>query len=391
MISPKDEHGVERNMTATVQAKRPSVVVVGGGYGGITVAKALDETADVVLVEPRDAFMHNVAALRALVDPSWLPRIFLPYDRLLAHGRVVRDRAVRVDPGLVVMASGEQIVADYVVLATGSSYAFPAKTDLVDSQQAQEQVLGAHSALAQADRVLLVGAGPVGIELAGEIRAVWPDKQIVLLDERADVLSGPYMPELRTELRRQLEELKIEMVFGSPLREAPESEPGVRGAFVAVTESGVEVAADIWFRCYGVVPNSGYLGEDLLAAQRADGFVEVAPTMQVVGQKNVFALGDLSTADAKMAAFAGRQAAIVAANITTLAAGGVELEDYVSIGAAIVIPIGPEGGAGQFPGQDEIVGREVVSEMKGRHMGVDRYAELFGLAVEAGEAPQTAI
>ncbi len=137
---------------------------------------------NVVLVEPKDAFMHNVAALRALVDPSWLPRIFLPYDGLLAHGRVVRDRAVTVEPGRVVTASGEEIPADYVVLATGSSYPFPAKTDLVDTEHAFEQVRATHRALSQADRVLLLGAGPVGIELAGEIRAVWPDKSIVLVD-----------------------------------------------------------------------------------------------------------------------------------------------------------------------------------------------------------------
>ena len=48
----------------------PTVVVIGGGYGGFAAAQALDEFADVVLVEPRDAFVHNVAALRALVEPG---------------------------------------------------------------------------------------------------------------------------------------------------------------------------------------------------------------------------------------------------------------------------------------------------------------------------------
>ena len=84
-------------MTEANQPGRPTVVVVGGGYGGTAVARALDATSDVVLVEPKDAFMHNIAALRALVDPSWLPKIFLPYAGLLTNGRVVRDRAVVVD------------------------------------------------------------------------------------------------------------------------------------------------------------------------------------------------------------------------------------------------------------------------------------------------------
>jgi hypothetical protein len=49
-----------------------SVVIIGGGYAGISVVGALDEDADVTLVERRDAFVHNVAALRALVQRDML-------------------------------------------------------------------------------------------------------------------------------------------------------------------------------------------------------------------------------------------------------------------------------------------------------------------------------
>jgi NADH dehydrogenase FAD-containing subunit len=370
-------------MTTRSHEDRPTVVVVGGGYGGIAVAKALDETSNVVLVEPKDAFMHNIAALRALVDPSWLPKIYFPYDGLLANGRVVRDRAALVDPHRVVTANGEQIDADYVVLATGSSYPFPAKTDLVDTNHAQEQVRETHRALASADRVLLVGAGPVGIELAGEIRHAWPDKSIVLLDVADEVLGGAFLPELRTELLRQLVASRIEVLLGSPLRQSPPTEPGQLETFTVTTEADVEVTADIWFRCYGVVPNSDYLGEALAPARRADGFIEVTPTMQVTGQSTVFAVGDLSTADTKMAGFASREAAVVVDNINKLARGETDLAEYQSMGVAIAVPIGPTGGAGQFPGQDGIVGPETIAEVKGRHLMVERYGEFFGLAAAA--------
>jgi pyruvate/2-oxoglutarate dehydrogenase complex dihydrolipoamide dehydrogenase (E3) component len=299
---------------------------------------------------------------------------------LLTNGRVVRDRAVVVDPHRVVTASGEEIAADYVVLATGSRYPFPAKTDLVDTHAAQEQIRRAHQALAQADRVLLVGAGPVGIELAGEIRHVWPDKSIVLLDVADEILGGPYKPELKAELRHQLIEARVELILGSPLRKAPPTQPGELGSFTVTTEAGTEVVADIWFRCYGVVPNSDYLGAALLPARRADGFIEVGPTLQVAGQATVFAVGDISTADSKMAGFAGRQAAIVANNINALAQGRSDLAHYKSWGVAIAVPIGPNGGAGQFPGEDEIEGREATAERKGREMGVERLRERFGLA-----------
>jgi NADH dehydrogenase FAD-containing subunit len=373
------------DMTESDQGSRPTVVVVGGGYGGTAVAKALDETSNVVLVEPRDTFMHNIAALRALVDPSWLPKIFLPYDGLLTNGRVVRDRAVVVDPHRVVTASGEEIAADYVVLATGSSYPFPAKADLVDTEKAIEQVKETYRELAEAERVLLVGAGPVGIELAGEIHHVWPDKSITLLDVADEVLGLPYKTELKAELRRQLAEIGVEVLLGSRLRTFPPTEPGERETFTVVTETGQEVTADIWFRCYGVVPNSDFLGEALASARNPQGFIKVEPTMLVEGQTTVFALGDLSTADAKMAGFAGRQADIVAANVNALAQGRSELADYQSMGVAIAVPIGPTGGAGQFPGQDEIVGPEVIAEVKGRDLMVDRFGELFGLAAAVAD------
>jgi NADH dehydrogenase FAD-containing subunit len=372
-----------REMIESRHPGKPTVVVVGGGYGGVAVAKALDETSHVVLVEPKDAFMHNIAALRALVDPSWLPSIFLPYGRLLTNGRVVRDRAVAVEPHRVVTASGEEIAADYVVLATGSRYPFPAKTDLVDTHHAQEQVRQAHRALAQADRVLLVGAGPVGIELAGEIRHVWPEKSIVLLDVADEILGGPYKPELKAELRRQLIDARVELILGSPLRQAPPTQPGELGTFTVTTEAGTDVVADIWFRCYGVVPNSDYLGDALLPARRADGFIEVGPTLQVVGQTTVFALGDISTADSKMAGYAGHQAVIVTNNINALAQGRSELANYKSWGVAIAVPFGPNGGSGQFPGEEGIAAREVIAERKGREMGIERLRERFGLTALA--------
>jgi NADH dehydrogenase FAD-containing subunit len=373
-------------MTTSNLAGRPTVVVVGGGYGGAAVAKALDETHDVVLVEPKDAFMHNIAALRALVDPTWLPRIFLPYAGLLTNGLVVRDRAVVVEPHRVVTASGDEISADYVVLATGSKYPFPAKTDLADTNHTQAQVRQAHQALMYANRVLLVGAGPVGIELAGEIRAVWPEKSIVLLDVADEVLGGPYKPELKAELRRQLLADRVELILGSPLRQPPPTEAAELGTFTVTTEAGTEVRADIWFRCYGVEPNSEFLGEELKSARRSDGFIEVGPTLQVAGQSTVFAIGDVSTADAKMAGFAARQAATVADNITRLTEERSDLSDYESMGVAIVVPIGPTGGAGQFPGQDDIVGSETISEVKGRELMVDRFSELFGIAASVAPA-----
>ena len=376
-------------------AARPAVVVIGGGYGGIAAARALDDVADVTLVEPKDAFVHNVAALRALVDPAWLPRIYLPYGRLLSHGRVAADRAVKVDAGRVALASGEELSADYLVLATGSSYPFPAKSDVDRTVDAHEKTLGTHAALAAAARVLLVGAGAVGIELAGEIKAVWPSKRVTLMDVADEVLGGPFRADLKAELRRQLAGLGVEVLLGSPLRAAPPTEPGELRSFTVTTQAGRDVTADIWFRCYGVIPVSDYLAGGLAGARGADGHIAVTPTLQVAGQDRVFALGDVSSADRKVAGAASRQAEVVVANIRTLieagpGAAGAALREYEPNPPAIVVPIGPEGGSGQRAGSADLLPPEVVAQLKGRDMMVGRFAEMLGApapdAQTAGDA-----
>lgn len=357
----------------------PTVVIVGGGYGGVNAAKALDAYAQIVLVEPKDAFVHNVATLRALVDPAFAPRIFLPYNRLLARGRIEHDRAVTVGPRRVLVASGTEIPADYVVLASGSSYPFPAKTDVDDTHDALDEYRGAHDRLEHADRVLLVGAGAVGIELAGEIKSAWPAKHVVLLDAAPDLLGAEYRPDLRAELRAQLAELGVEVVLGEGLRALPAPAATELSAFTVTTESGRVIAADMWFRCFGVSPVSDYLDDELARARDEDGFVRVTATLQVAGFDNVFALGDVSDADAKMAGRAGRQAHLVAENIRKLIGGDRELTPYEPLEPVIIVPIGPELGSGQLPNHEALASREMVSAAKGRDLMVDRYAEILGV------------
>jgi apoptosis-inducing factor 2 len=365
-------------VSANTSDVRPTAAVIGGGYGGFAAAKGLDEFADVTLVEPRDAFVHNVAALRALVEPEWLETIFLPYDKLLASGRVLRERALQVDAGRIVLSSGSELAPDFVVLATGSTYPYPAKTGTDDTATAVGRYRQSHDELARAERVLIVGAGPTGLELAGEIEARWPRKRITTLEPERDILAGPYKQELRDEVRRQLVERGVELVLGDALTGEPESPPATFGRFAVSTVAGRSIEAEIWFRCYGLRPVSDYLSGDLAGARLADGSIEVERTLQVKGQSTVFALGDVAAADLKGAGRAGRQADVVVANIRALVEGG-EPKAYEPPPPAIVIPLGPRGGASELPGKEGVAGAEATADIKGTHMFVERYRELFGL------------
>jgi NADH dehydrogenase FAD-containing subunit len=167
--------------------------------------------------------------------------------------------------------------------------------------------------------------------------------------------------------------------LGDPLLALPPTEPGTLGEFSVRTVSGTEISADMWFRCFGVAPVTDYLCGGLEQARRPDGFISVGPTLQLAGHDNVFAIGDASSADAKMAGRAGRQAQLVAENIRKLIAGDPDLTRYEPIPPAIVLPIGPDGGSGQLPGTDELMAPEVVAQVKGRDLMVGRYAEILGV------------
>ncbi|MEV4617267.1 FAD-dependent oxidoreductase [Asanoa sp. NPDC049573] len=361
-------------MTDT-EVKRPSVVVLGGGYGGLKTAKALDDVADVTLVDPSDAFLHNVAAWRALVEPSWIDKIFMPLNRLLHHGRYVRDRAVAVDGRTVTLASGAQLEPDYLVLATGSAYPFPAKAADSDQHRAKAQLRAAHDALSGADRALIVGAGPSGLELAGEIKAYFPDKEVTVVDVNPDILHGPFDQELREELRRQLDKMGVRLVLGSPLHALPDVAPATPAAVEVTTESGETVQADIWFRAFGVRPATDYLRGALAAAVDDRGYVAVDEQLRVKGGDDVFALGDISTADRDTAGAAGRQSEVVAANIRAAITGVGGPRAYEVGPTLIVVPLGPEGGASQLP--DGVSGAESASTIKGNSMLVDMYSVHF--------------
>lgn len=368
------------------ETRTPVVAVVGGGYGGIAVAKALDDAVDVVLVEPRDTFVHNVAALRGLVDPTWTERLFMPYDRLLARGRVVRDRAVWVDAGLVQLGSGTRLRADYIVLATGSAYPFPAKVDAVDSAIAKNAFRRTREQLTAAESVLLLGAGAVGLELAGEIKAAWPDKAVTIVDPADDVLSGLYSTAFRTEIRRQLAALGVDLVLGTTLREPPRTPDGVRAPFVATTTTGHRIPADLWFRCYGVTPVTDYLAPALAAARRVDGQLDVTEHLRLAGQDTVFAIGDLTAvAEQKKAKAAEGHAAVVAANVRALTGApaarraSTKLLAYQPSDPSIVLPLGPTGGASYTP-ELGVLDAETTVRLKSADLRLGTYAAALGVA-----------
>lgn len=360
------------------------VVVVGGGYGGAAVARELDRDVDVVLVEPKDAFVHATASLRAVVDPAWQERVFYPYDGLLERGRVVQDWARLVSPGRVRLSATEEVEADVVVLATGTGYPFPAKFLENHTYVAVAHLERMRADLARCRDVLVVGGGPVGVELAGELTSAFPELGVTIVEQERDILVlGDYEAELRASVRRQLTERGVRLLTGSPLGYLPMVDVGRYQPFTVETTAGDVVEAQMWFRCYGARPLTDQLDGELAAVRRADGLLPVTEHLRVVGQERVFAIGDITDVpESKRASAARAHAAVVAQNVRDLAAGREPSATYTPPLERILLPLGPDGGASQVGTPDggrQVLGPEETSRMKGADLFAGELAEMFGV------------
>lgn len=358
------------------------VVVVGGGYGGSLVAKALDTEADVVLVDTRDSFVNAAGMLRAVTRPDWAPNVFFPYSTLLEHGRFIQSSAVSVDPKGVTLTSGDRINADYLVLATGSTYSYPGKPTSQTTTDALRELRATNNQLAGAERVLILGAGPVGLELCGEIKEVWPDKHVIIVAP-GDILLPGYLPSVRDNLHKQLEALGVELRLSTELVSMPETNPGCVGRFSVKTDAGHEIIADIWFRAFGLRINSDYLSDGKLVRLTEDATVPVSEKLNVSGHGHVYALGDIvDLAEPKMATYAQTHAEIVVANIRAQLAGDEPVARYVpTADRRILVPLGSRGGVGQLPAVNGVVevSIEMVAQRKGSDLFTTRFAQRFNV------------
>jgi len=364
------------------------VVIVGGGYAGTMVARALDGVAEVRLIEPRDRFVHNVAAIRAIVEPALLDRLIIPYDRLLKRGSVIQGVAAEIAEGRVMLADGTAVEGDIVIAATGSTYARPFKPQWASDTTAASggtfamDSRAAHEALRAASTVAIVGGGAVGIELAGEITAAFPGKPVTLLASSANLLPG-YSARLSATLAEQLKAQGVTLRLGARVEGLETADRPFAGA---LTVAGGAIEADLIFPAIGARPLASPISG---ASFAASGRVDVDPWLRPAGRRAVFALGDTAeTGDFMTIVAITRQAPWLVKTLKAIVAGrAVEtLSPYApSPVPAILVPLGPKAGASLLPVTRSglTVGRRTTATLKGRDLFIPRYRKEFGYGAAA--------
>ncbi|WP_307871988.1 FAD-dependent oxidoreductase [Actinoplanes palleronii] len=237
-----------------------------------------------------------------------------------------------------------------------------------------------HQELAGTHRVLILGAGPVGLELAGEIKEVWPDKQVVVVDRTDQLLPG-FLPEVQDDLRRQLDKLGVELHLGTGLTAPPTIDAGRAGHVAVTTDHGDEIVADIWFRAFGVRTTTDYLADGTLTPLTEQATVPVTERLNVQGYDHVYAIGDIAALpDPKMASYAMTHAEVVVQNITAQLAGDQPGTVWSPTAERrILLPLGTYGGAGQLPTPDGAAPAtaQMVYERKGADLFTAKFASRF--------------
>ena len=359
------------------------IAIVGGGYAGTMLARALDDAADVLLIEPRDAFVHNVAAIRAVVDPAWLDRLILPYDCLLKRGRVLQDRAVAIEPGRLRLAGAGALEADIVVIATGSSYARPFKAGSDSVAAFRAALLEAHAKLASARNVAIVGAGAVGVELAGEIAVGMGSKRIELISGGAKLFPD-FTASLGRRLEAELASLGVRLHLAATAEGLAGADAPLSGP-LAISGSGAR-DADIVFPALGARVDNALLKTLAGAAFDQMGRAIVDPWLRPAGASHIFALGDVAaTGDLMTIVAISRQAPWLARTLKAMLAGksAQTLPAYKPWRAPpILVPLGPSRGASVLPltRSGLTVGGFLTSAIKGKRLFVPRYRREFGLS-----------
>ncbi|QNP74123.1 FAD-dependent oxidoreductase [Streptomyces roseirectus] len=346
------------------------VVVIGGGYAGVRLAKRLDATSRVTLVDRKEVFFHRIASLRAGVHPEWTSTPFIPYDRLLTHGRIVVGKALRIDTDArhVVLATGERIPYDVLVIATGADYPEPARFTGTTVDEAAKTFAAHQQKIAGADHVLVVGGGPSGVELAAEIRLARPHVRVTLAHAGDALLDSTGSAWAGRRARTWLEAHDVAVRLGSFM--APGTEFGVYK-----DTHGEAVEADVSFWATGITPNTLWLrlaghGDWLNPA----GHVRVDRALRVAGLRDVFAVGDVNdAAEQKVTQAAISQADLAAHNIRAhLAAGRHRKEPRLYRAphrTPLIVPFGGADGLTLVPvpgGESAVLGSRTTTVAKAK-------------------------
>ena len=307
----------------------PQVVILGGGFGGLSAAKALHgQPVHITLLDRRNhhvfqPLLYQVAT--ATLSPG---DIASPIRWIFRHQRNLRvllgeAQSVDVNARRVVLADGATVEYDYLIVATGASHAYfghdewavnaPGLKTLEDALEIRTRMLLAFERAERATdpgrqqellTFVLVGGGPTGVELAGtlaeiarqtlrdEFRSIDTSRARIVLVEAGPTILPAFPQKLRVAARESLRHLGVEVRENTAVTDI-DAHGVVLTVGSAAGESRTErmtAGTVLWAAGVAASPLVKTLGVPIDRAGRA----LVNPDLSIPAHPEVFVVGDAS-------------------------------------------------------------------------------------------------
>ncbi len=304
---------------------RPTIAIIGAGFGGLHAAKRLAKTdVDVLLIDRQN--FHLFTPLLYQVATSGLEPGEIAYPIRGIFGsqtnlRFLLGSVEAIDTAANVLTINTQQGTrhesyDYLIVAAGSrthyygndqieQHGFGLKT-LADGVILRNHLLKCFENAAWQDdpakqaaltTMVVVGGGPTGLETAGALQELHryvlgkeyanqlpADLGRVIMVEMQDHLLASYPPRLQEAARRQLAAMGVEVILGSGVVEVTEDHITLSGGQIIPTHTLVWAA--------GIT--SSPVADMLNTPLQRNGRVPVLPTLQTIAYPNVYVVGDMA-------------------------------------------------------------------------------------------------
>jgi len=385
------------------------VVIIGGGYAGTKLAKALDEEFNVVLIDRKDYFLHNVGTPRGMVDTEFMKQLLIPYTSLLKNGHVIKGQVEKMTDTEVHLQGQETPITGfkYLVLATGTSYAFPYKVPHSEAADVIPQYAEIADKISKAKNIVCVGAGSTGLEAATEIACRQPETKVTIVHSRAKIFDDgtfkqAFGDKIEEHIARSFPNVTVIKEDRLNPVEADGGEVAAQAKYVepaggkVVTQKGIEIPCDLLFWCVGGRYNFASYEEHFAGAMEKNGQLKADQSLQITGHPRVFVAGDICTAGPwNTVLCAGAHAECIAANIK-LDNKGSSMKAFVPPRALNATQLGTTMGVGCMPGPmgtQIVLGHFMVQKLKWDCFATNTWKELghkgvFG--VESVDGPGAA-
>lgn len=330
-------------MGLATMVKQSTIAIVGGSYVGMRLAQSLlsvlPPTHRVVVVEANSHFHHLFTFPRfSVLHRGGDEKALIPYTHALEPARdaIIHAKALSIHAhasdktkGYLKLDRGQDVEFDYLAIATGTQLRQPWSLGGISKAEAVDVLRSYQDAVKQAKKIVVVGGGAVGVQVACDIAELYPGEKDVTVVHSRKQLMNKFHPELHHVVARRFDERGIKTVLGTRVK-LP-----VSGGFPAFSygqmfdvemQDGGKVQADLVLLCTGQTPRSSLLASFAPTAITEDGFINVKPTMQIHPstpssplESRIFAVGDIANSGAaKTVRAATGQIDVITSNILSL-------------------------------------------------------------------------